>query len=73
MHGTCVQCAALERQLSEIKDEIAAEIRRGHRRRADAPGDKASRLSLAKLLSILTQTEDFYHSHKRVFHEDDSV
>jgi hypothetical protein len=67
MPETCEQCMALETQISEIKDAIAEEIRRGHRHRSE-PADK-NRPSLARLLSILTETEDFYRDHKKVFHE----
>jgi hypothetical protein len=67
MSKACEQCAAFERQLSEIKDEIAAEIRKGHRHRAEAKSDQ-NRWSLATLIALLSQTEEIYRSHKEVFH-----
>ena len=68
MPETCEQCAALERQLSESRDAIAREIRKGHTHRSDPSAGK-NRRSLAELLALLTQTEAFYRSHKEVFHE----
>jgi hypothetical protein len=67
MPEACKQCAALERKLSEIKYAITAAIRGGHKH---GPGlsEDGSR-SLGTLLAFLAQTEAFYRSHRKVFHE----
>lgn len=69
MPEACEQCAALERQLSDLKDEIAAEIRRGHKHRADTTSDKATRRSLGELLASLEKTQAIYDRHRQDSHD----
>ena len=69
MPAACEQCAVLERQLSDRKDEIAAEIRKRHKHRSDVTSDKATRSSLGELLASLEETEALYERHRRICHE----
>ncbi len=69
MPGACEQCAALERQLSDLKDEIAAEIRKGHKHKSDATSDKATRSSPVELLASLEETQALYDRHWRLCHD----
>jgi len=67
MPGACEQCVALERQLSETKDAIAAEIRRGHKHRSDTTSDRGRR-SLGELLASLEKAQAIYDRHRQDCH-----
>ena len=57
----------LFRRLEQI-DAIAEQIRKGHQRRCEMTADNSSR-SLSSLVALLTQTQTYYRSHKKVFHQ----
>ena len=66
MPDVCVQCAALERQLSDIRNEIQEEIRRGRvRNRRSATESDQVRKSLAELLASLGQTQTLLKRHRQ--------
>jgi hypothetical protein len=69
MTGACEQCATLERQLSNIKDDIAAEIRKHHKPRSGAMSDKATRSSPGEFLASLEKAQALYDRHCREVHE----
>ena len=68
MAETCPSCAALERELDDIKGKIADEIRRGHQHRSDTPSEKATRRSLGKLVASLAESQALYDRHRRDCH-----